>query len=467
MRWSLAEAIERVNIAAWRGQPRPRGFSPSIDARLKVAYVPRLHDPKPSDRQDPGDEFWGHGPRLLGPWPDHGPPGLVGCPQSVHSDVPARRYGLNGLTAKGARRLREGCGVLQETMRRCVLWTITLGDEEHRQLRELDAWPRFQNAIRHRLVRLMKRRGLEALAVAVAELHPGRSGREVQAMAHLHVMFQSLYLGQGRWAITTEDLDGVIASALRAAGVRDFSVQSAGNVERVRKDCAGYLSKYMAKAAGGRSKRPGHVAAANDAFQGDPRGCPRQWWFMTARLQFLCERCRCNMPSAFMAWICDHREEPRPGALVVVQRVEIADPRAPGCWAVRFRSPSALAAMWNRYVSAGRFGEPVNISERTPHGNLHSRKSPKRHQHLRAADRVRRHGVAERGERADGERDPGAGCSADVSGAGVDDRRQHRPVRGVGVRPWTSTRLNDPTAKAWMAAEAVTASAPNAVYGSN
>jgi hypothetical protein len=152
---------------------------------------------------------------------------------------------LNGLTATGRRRLTAGCCLLEERRRLLSFWTMTLPDEVMAKLLELDAWPRFQNAVRHRLVRKLEQRGIEPLVLAVAELHPERSRAAGQALPHLHVLFQGRAVGASNWALHTAELDALIVVALEAAGVSVDSLPAAGNVQAIRKSVRRYLSKYV------------------------------------------------------------------------------------------------------------------------------------------------------------------------------------------------------------------------------
>jgi hypothetical protein len=354
VRLSIAQAVGLVGDAAYARRPPAAGSSPCIDPRLRVAYCPRLHSPPPQPFHREEWEFWGRQARLSGPWPGQGSAGLVGCAESEPRDCPPRRYGLNGLTATGRRRLTAGCCLLEERRSLLSFWTITLPDDVMAELLALDAWHLFQGNIRQELSRRLERLGVRPLVLAVAELHPERSVEAGQALPHLHVLFQGKRQGGGDWFFSPEELDGMILQALGRVGVTREELPAAGNVQRIRKSVRRYLAKYV-------SKGPRQFVTGSDlAMLGDPRLCPRQWWFMSAALlAMIVEATRC-LPAEFLAWLIDRAKPSWKGAPYVVQRVPIADPRAPSVWTVSFRSPWSLFLTWEAYEKALIFGPDPN-----------------------------------------------------------------------------------------------------------
>ena len=398
-RLSIAQAIGLVVSTAEAHRPRAVGFSPVVCPRLKVAYCPRLHSPPPAPAgADRGEPFWrveGSGlPRGAGPGA-----GLVGCAEFGNRDVPPRRYGLNGLTANGRRRLQQGCSLLEEQRSLLSFWTITLPDHAMWEVIDRDLWPRFQQTIRHRLHLALRRAGLPPLALAVAEIHPSRSGRMVQAMPHLHVLFRGRKGRRDAWAFSPRDLDRIIVAALKACGIVVEEVKSAGNVQSIRRSVRRYLSKYVSKAS--------HVFQTEMEPEGlgSPNGCPRQWWFMTRELLALVLEATGSLPAPFLAWLCDRARPAARGQLYVVQRVPIPDPRAPSVWLVSFRSPWALFLCWEAYEKAVILGpDPSRPTVR--HDRLKPQLHSFQHQHLREAGSLGRPGAARHYERPLCERHP-------------------------------------------------------------
>lgn len=364
MRLTIAQAIGLVVATAEAHRPPAVGFSPVVCPRLRVAYCPRLHSPPPAPAgRDRGEPFW----RVEGSGLPAGagrPAGLVGCAEFGNRDVPPRRYGLNGLTANGRKRLQQGCSLLEEQRALLSFWTITLPDDAMWSVIDRDMWPRFQQTIRHRLQLALKQRGLPPLALAVAEIHPKRSGRALQAMPHLHVLFRGRLSCRHGWAFTPSELDRIIASALKACGIIALELKSAGNVQSIRRSVKRYLSKYVSKAS--------HVFQAEMAPEGlgSPNGCPRQWWFMTRELLAMVVDATGPLPAHFLAWLCDRARSPARGQLYTVQRVPIPDPRAPSVYVVAFRSPWALFTTWEAYERAVILGERDPYRTRNHDGSL-------------------------------------------------------------------------------------------------
>jgi hypothetical protein len=275
----------------------------------------------------------------------------------------------------GRRRLTAGCCLLEERRRLLSFWTITLPDDVLAELLVLDAWHVFQGWIRRLLTRQLRELGAVPLVLAVAELHPDRSVEAGQALPHLHVLFQGKGGPTSDWLLTPEQLDALILTALARVGVHRAELPAAGKVESIRKSVRRYLSKYVAK--GTRQPVPG----GGLAMLGDPRLCPRQWWFMSAPLlAMIVEATRC-LPAVFLSWLCDRARAPWVGAPYTVQRVPIPDPAAPSVFVVQFRSPWALWLCWEAYEKAVIFGE------KDPHcsrNNVRSRPwlDPVGHQHV-------------------------------------------------------------------------------------
>jgi hypothetical protein len=243
-------------------------------------------------------------------------------------------------------------------------WTITLPDDVLAELMVLDAWHVFQGWVRQLLTRRLQELGSVPLVLAVAELHPDRSVEAGQALPHLHVLFQGKSGPGSGWLLSPSELDALILRALGRAGVVRSELHAAGRVESIRKSVRRYMSKYVAK--GTRQPVPG----SDLAMLGDPRLCPRQWWFMSAPLlAMIVEATRC-LPAEFLAWLCDRAKAPWKGAPYTVQRVPIPDQRAPSVWVVQFRSPWALFLCWEAYEKSVILGVSDNPNRKHHDGTL-------------------------------------------------------------------------------------------------
>lgn len=344
MRLTIARAIGLVAAAGEVSHPRPAGFLPRVDPQLMLTYVPSMHSPTPAPWEEEPDPFWGP-PKGAGcPAGEAPPPELVSCTESVQRDVPPRRNGLSGLSQLGRTRLRQAGALMEEERKCCAFWTIALPGDCLRQLLQLDTWHRFQNAVRHRLVRALAREGVTPWVAGVAELHPKRSRKAGQALPHLHVLFRGRESSRRWWALSPEQTDRIVHQALGAAGVVWDGQLRGCKLEPVKFSVRRYLSKYISK--------PSRSGGSADIFVGDPRLCPRQWFFISRPiLRLILENIK-ELPATFAAWLIDRRAENRQGQLYHVQRLELPSERAPSVWRVTFRSPWALFRSWEAYEMA-------------------------------------------------------------------------------------------------------------------
>ena len=345
-RLTIAQAIGTLADTAQLLRPSPRGLSPVVDPRLRVAYIPALHHRAPTPWEARPGPFHGH---RTGAGPAEASAealGLSAVRNSETDGAPPRRNGLKGLTALGRKRLQSGCCLLEEQRHLLSFWTITLPDQFLAHICEADSWPRFQEAIRHRLNHALVAQGLDPMVLAVVELHPERSVRAGQALPHLHVLFQGKRRTGGTWVLAPRQLDGIICAALAAVGIDVEAVPGAGQVERIRRSVRRYMAKYL-------SKTPRQlVDGRGDAAVGDPRLCPRQWWFMSKPLQLAIMKCTRSMPADFLSWLIDRRKPPAPGQSYAVQRAALTNPSAPNVWMVTFRSPWGLWLAWESWEQA-------------------------------------------------------------------------------------------------------------------
>jgi hypothetical protein len=226
-----------------------------------------------------------------------------------------------------------------------------------------DSWPDFQSAIRHRLVRALRRRGLRPLVVGVVELHPKRSAAEGRPCPHIHVAFVGRTHRRARWALTTADLDLIICKALIAAQCFDLDVRAAGNVQPVRQSVGAYLSHYLKKSH-----------SSSMVCLGPPSLVPRQWFFQSRPLLQMVRHLTIRLPLPFVAFIHERWSVLSERGWGEWQQVEIPDPRAPAVFSILWESVAAVAAAvawWQESVWDADWG--LN------HSLLYGRPDP--HQH--------------------------------------------------------------------------------------
>jgi len=333
VKWS--QLAPMLRDAARGGRPAPRGVVPRIDPRRVAAYVPKLHAFRPLPEPRERGEFWA-GPKGSGlPPAAGGGAGLVGSAESgQHHEtlgMPPRRNGLKGITKLGIRRIRQGGQLLEEAPKLCTFWTVTLPTGALLHLHDTDGWARFQNAIRHELVRLLKRRRGEALVVACVELQPERTAEYKFPVPHLHVLYRSKRHRKGGWAISIPEHDRLIVLALRRCGYHDENVGSAGKTEEIYRSAAGYISKYMSKSI-----------ESNGIELEEYMLCPRQWFFLSSELLAMIERCTVEVPAEWLEWLVRNAQPNDRGQLYQCAPVPGLPRGAPACWCVSFRSADAV-----------------------------------------------------------------------------------------------------------------------------
>jgi hypothetical protein len=309
---ALGPALEPEE-AQW-GDPEPP--TAQLCPRLRTTYSPRASwvEWKGFGAQKaPSMPEWA---RVWEPGPTAQALGLSLAPNSERPD----RYGLNGLPAAGRKQVWRALALLEEMRPLLSFWTISLPTESLTALAQAGSLPAFQDRLRQELSRLLRRAGLPDLVVGVAELQPKRSHAEGRPCPHWHVVFQGRRTRGSAWALSREQLDGVIAAALASAGVRAPDLRSAGNVQQVKRSVRAYLSKYMTKGSGDCAR---WVGSSHESL------IPHQWWFWTRRLRAWVLRHVFPISFPFLAWVHVHREELEELGLARWRLLDLPDPRAP------------------------------------------------------------------------------------------------------------------------------------------
>jgi hypothetical protein len=198
---------------------------------------------------------------------------------------------------------------------------------------------RFTDHLRRCLLRALKRARLPRWAVGVIELQPQRTAREGRPCPHWHILFIGRRPGRRVWALHTSVLDGLIAKALAAAGVRGVGTKGCGQVEPVKKSVGGYMAKYLTKGSD-----------LSEVCGMQLELVPRQWWFLSRELAAFVGDTMVVLPVHFALWIIANMNMLQQKGLCSISRLEIPDARAPSCWAVNWARPGAVAealALWD------------------------------------------------------------------------------------------------------------------------
>lgn len=130
-----------------------------------------------------------------------------------------KRYGRNGITAYGARRVRNCCYELQaRAPKQCVAFaTATIPDLPFEVMARLhEKWHVVVDAYRRKITRRLKDNGLSGDSVTVSEVQTKRYERTGIPVLHLHTVFVGRRPGQN-WVISTKDHDRIWRESLRIA----------------------------------------------------------------------------------------------------------------------------------------------------------------------------------------------------------------------------------------------------------
>jgi len=300
--------------------------------RLRTTYSPRASWTEWKgfgESRGPSMPEWA---RVWEPGPTAQALGLSLAPNSKRPD----RYGLNGLPAAGRKSVWRALALLEEMRPLLSFWTISLPTEALTDLARAGSLPAFQDRVRKELARLLRAAGLPALVVGVAELQPKRSRAEGRPCPHWHIVFQGRKDRGSRWALSREQLDGVIAAGLTTAGVSAPDLRSAGNVQQVKRSVRAYLSKYMTKGSGDCAA---WVGSSHENL------IPHQWWFWTAQLRAWVLDHIFPITFPFLAWVHANREGIEARELARFRRLELSDPAAPITYEVNWLGCEVLAQL--------------------------------------------------------------------------------------------------------------------------
>ena len=356
-----------------RGHMAPQGFGPSVDPRLVTSYSPRVWWAPAEAGDSASSQLFN---TRHADWACDLPGFALGLVIGRNSDTPGNRNGWKGITDNARRSIHRACAALEDQRARLAFWTVTLSPSQLDWIERYDSWPDFQSAIRHRLVRALRRRGLRPLVVGVVELHPERSAAECRPCPHIHVAFVGRAHRRARWALSTADLDLIICKALIAAQCFDLDVRAAGNVQPVRRSVGAYLSHYLKKSS-----------SSSLVCLGPAYLCPRQWFFQSRPLLQLVRHLTVRLPLPFVAFLHERWSVISEQGWGEWQQVQIADPRAPAVFSILWDSVSAVVqalAWWQESQWQAEWDSNYRLLYERSHPGQH----PQQHQHLRTASHV-------------------------------------------------------------------------------
>jgi hypothetical protein len=202
---------------------------------------------------------------------------LVNRSESSQGDVcPKRQYGKHGITRHGRRSVLEGATLLQRRYpRRLGFYTLTCPYSDVSQIYEFN---RNIAEIVRQYFQTLKRRHPDDRKfsyVAAIEVQTQRYNDTGIFALHVHYVMPCYEPHTQKFIFTADDLRSIWHHTCSQIVGGDPPVGASVDAQIVRKDAAGYLSKYL-------SKGTGVVAMIADIA---PSQLPKQWWSMSASVR--------------------------------------------------------------------------------------------------------------------------------------------------------------------------------------
>lgn len=188
------------------------------------------------------------------------------------------RYGRNGITSYGARRVRNGCHLIERGLpKKCAVFaTATVPALPVEDLGRIhERWNKVVETYRRKLARALRSKGLSGESVTVSEIQSKRYERSGIPVLHIHTVFSGR-TREGKRAISTEEHDRMWLDALTVGCCGPIpKLRSACNLQWVKESAEGYLGKYMTK---------GTQIVSELCEAGFEGWLPKQWWAMSRSL---------------------------------------------------------------------------------------------------------------------------------------------------------------------------------------
>jgi hypothetical protein len=186
--------------------------------------------------------------------------------------------GRKGITPYGRRMVRNAVYLLEREAgeSRCIFATVTVPALPIEQMEVLHSnWHKAVELYRLNIKRMLQDKQLAGEIVTVSEVQEKRYEKTGLPVLHLHSVFVGV-TRTGHFAIETEQHDDAWFRALNSVvDIKRSQITTAGNLKRVKKSAAAYISKYLTKGA---------AAIARIIDDGFSRWLPKHWWNATRTL---------------------------------------------------------------------------------------------------------------------------------------------------------------------------------------
>lgn len=230
--------------------------------------------------------------------------GLSNVPNSDKKPK-AMRSGLSGISSLGKNRVRNAAYMMQRShgKYRLTFATVTIPALSREELCKVHVhWNKIIERYRLEVRRVLIGAGLSGEIVGVSEVQEERYEKTGYPYLHAHFLFVG-FAKSGGWALTPAKHDFIWRKCIRAATGAVYgpepSYSAACNLQSVKTDAAGYLSKYMSK---------GSEITEKIVADGFDWWLPRQWWSCSISLVRRMEKEMRTFTEGAL-WLLDRAEE--------------------------------------------------------------------------------------------------------------------------------------------------------------
>jgi len=162
--------------------------------------------------------------------------------------------GSKGISSLGRKKLRSAVAILQNRHGRknlsFVTYTVPTCDRPV-LARICEQWSEVVRQTHQNLFRVLKSKGLDPDIAGAIEIQSKRFERTGYALPHMHLVCQGRapkrFKNRCEWDVSIPEFEDCYKRAIENVAGCELNFRAACNVERVKKDAAAYLGKYMSK----------------------------------------------------------------------------------------------------------------------------------------------------------------------------------------------------------------------------
>lgn len=241
-------------------------------------------------------------------------------------------YGLKGITTYGKRMVRNAGFLMQEEFGREALsmGTLTIPQFTHNAMSAIcQNWGYLVRTFFQEMKRLYEREGLTFRYCSVSEIQPKRWKNHQQVGLHIHFLWVPAWVDWAKtYLVSYNDIRAIWRRLLQNVIDRFHSTADAVPTvpnpnfrdERVRKDAAGYMAKYM-------SKGSDITHEVVEKYGAD--WIPAQWWSADSETKKLIQSRMLPLNEEQTEHLVDICEGSRDECVVYVHEITVTRPSRP------------------------------------------------------------------------------------------------------------------------------------------